>query len=219
MRKGHIGCSTSRAAPATWRWRLQRSRWRPRGMSCSPTSMPRCCEQGRSPARRRRRCRQPVDRTGRCREPAVCRQPPSIASRSRSACATSPTRTPHYASMRRVLKPGGKLLILEFSKPVEALAACLRRCTPFNVLPVLGQTGRRRPQKAISTWPSPFACIRIPGRTLLANDGSRRTLSACRYRNLAAWRRRAAHRLPRSRHYRGRVLLQAFLKPQCGPRC
>lgn len=42
------------------------------------------------------------------------------------------------ASMRRVLKPGGQLLVLEFSKPDEALRA-LYDTYSFRVLPVLGR--------------------------------------------------------------------------------
>jgi demethylmenaquinone methyltransferase / 2-methoxy-6-polyprenyl-1,4-benzoquinol methylase len=42
------------------------------------------------------------------------------------------------ASMRRVLKPGGKALILEFSKPLEALQP-LYDLYSFRVLPALGK--------------------------------------------------------------------------------
>jgi demethylmenaquinone methyltransferase/2-methoxy-6-polyprenyl-1,4-benzoquinol methylase len=42
------------------------------------------------------------------------------------------------ASMRRILKPGGKALILEFSKPLEALRP-LYDMYSFRVLPVLGR--------------------------------------------------------------------------------
>ncbi len=42
------------------------------------------------------------------------------------------------ASMLRVLKPGGKLLILEFSKPAEAIKAAYDLYS-FKVLPVLGK--------------------------------------------------------------------------------
>lgn len=42
-------------------------------------------------------------------------------------------------SMRRVLKPGGQLLVLEFSKPVNATLASLYDSYSFNILPKLGQ--------------------------------------------------------------------------------
>jgi demethylmenaquinone methyltransferase/2-methoxy-6-polyprenyl-1,4-benzoquinol methylase len=42
-------------------------------------------------------------------------------------------------SMQRVLKPGGQLLILEFSKPVNPLLANVYDKYSFNVLPRLGQ--------------------------------------------------------------------------------
>lgn len=42
------------------------------------------------------------------------------------------------ASMFRVLKPGGKLLVLEFSKPIEALKPAYDFYS-FNVLPLMGR--------------------------------------------------------------------------------
>jgi demethylmenaquinone methyltransferase/2-methoxy-6-polyprenyl-1,4-benzoquinol methylase len=41
--------------------------------------------------------------------------------------------------MRRVLKPGGQLLVLEFSKPVAPGLAPVYDAYSFNVLPKLGQ--------------------------------------------------------------------------------
>ena len=43
------------------------------------------------------------------------------------------------ASMRRVLKVGGQLLVLEFSKPVNATLASLYDAYSFKLLPVLGR--------------------------------------------------------------------------------
>jgi demethylmenaquinone methyltransferase/2-methoxy-6-polyprenyl-1,4-benzoquinol methylase len=43
------------------------------------------------------------------------------------------------ASMRRVLKPGGQLLILEFSQPVAPGLKPVYDAYSFNILPVLGQ--------------------------------------------------------------------------------
>jgi demethylmenaquinone methyltransferase/2-methoxy-6-polyprenyl-1,4-benzoquinol methylase len=42
------------------------------------------------------------------------------------------------ASMYRVLKPGGKLLVLEFSKPVTPLLAKIYDLYSFNVIPKIG---------------------------------------------------------------------------------
>jgi demethylmenaquinone methyltransferase / 2-methoxy-6-polyprenyl-1,4-benzoquinol methylase len=42
-------------------------------------------------------------------------------------------------SMRRVLKPGGQLLVLEFSKPLNGTLASLYDSYSFNILPKLGQ--------------------------------------------------------------------------------
>jgi demethylmenaquinone methyltransferase/2-methoxy-6-polyprenyl-1,4-benzoquinol methylase len=43
------------------------------------------------------------------------------------------------ASMLRVLKPGGRLLILEFSKPTSSLFSRIYDIYSFNVLPALGE--------------------------------------------------------------------------------
>jgi demethylmenaquinone methyltransferase/2-methoxy-6-polyprenyl-1,4-benzoquinol methylase len=43
------------------------------------------------------------------------------------------------AAMRRVLRPGGKLVVLEFSKPVDNTLARIYDSYSFNVLPKLGQ--------------------------------------------------------------------------------
>lgn len=44
------------------------------------------------------------------------------------------------AAMRRVLKPGGRALVLEFSKPVSPALARLYELYSFNVIPWLGET-------------------------------------------------------------------------------
>lgn len=43
------------------------------------------------------------------------------------------------ASMLRILKPGGRLLILEFSKPVNGLLEKIYDKYSFNILPVMGK--------------------------------------------------------------------------------
>ena len=43
------------------------------------------------------------------------------------------------AEMYRVLKPGGKVLILEFSKPARRGQARLRPCILSRILPLLGK--------------------------------------------------------------------------------
>ena len=43
------------------------------------------------------------------------------------------------ASMRRVLKPGGQLMVLEFSTPVIPMLSRLYDAYSFNVLPWLGR--------------------------------------------------------------------------------
>ena len=87
----------------------------------------------RRPRRRRRllaghdrgRARQhaATARSSSCRPtPRRCRSPTtsSTPSRSRSACATSSTRMVALAEMYRVAKPGGRIVICEFSKPPRA---------------------------------------------------------------------------------------------------
>jgi demethylmenaquinone methyltransferase/2-methoxy-6-polyprenyl-1,4-benzoquinol methylase len=64
------------------------------------------------------------------------------------------------AEMARVLKPGGKLLVLEFSK-----LALLSRCTTgtFNILPRIGQLVATPTGTGIG--PSPSACTRTSRRS------------------------------------------------------
>ena len=52
-----------------------------------------------------------------------------------------------FKEMHRVLKPGGKLLCLEFSKPKNPLFRALYDFYSFNVMPMMGQliTGSARP--------------------------------------------------------------------------
>lgn len=47
------------------------------------------------------------------------------------------------ASMRRVIRPGGRLLVLEFSKPVNAGLSRLYDVYSFSVLPLLGRVVAR----------------------------------------------------------------------------
>ena len=61
------------------------------------------------------------------------------------------------AEMARVLKPGGRLLVLEFSKVAAPLAKAYDWYS-FNVLPRLGQLGRGRRRRATATSPNRSAC-------------------------------------------------------------
>ena len=61
-------------------------------------------------------------------------------------------------SMLRVLKPGGKMLILEFSKPADAIKPAYDLYS-FKVLPTVGKLVAND-EESSCTWPNPFACIR-----------------------------------------------------------
>ena len=85
------------------------------------------------------------------------------------------------ASMRRVLKPGGRLLILEFSKPAEALKPAYDLYS-FRVLPLIGKlvanddASYRYLAESIRMHPDQEALL-----GMLEDAGFER----CRYRNLA----------------------------------
>jgi demethylmenaquinone methyltransferase/2-methoxy-6-polyprenyl-1,4-benzoquinol methylase len=85
------------------------------------------------------------------------------------------------ASMRRVLKPGGKILILEFSKPAEAIKPAYDFYS-FKVIPLLG--------KLIADDESSYQylaeSIRMhPNQDELLQMMEQTGLERCRYHNLA----------------------------------
>jgi ubiquinone/menaquinone biosynthesis methyltransferase len=63
------------------------------------------------------------------------------------------------AEMNRVLKPGGKLLVLEFSKVAKPLEKVYDWYS-FKVLPKLWASWSRATKPATATWRSPSACTR-----------------------------------------------------------
>lgn len=86
------------------------------------------------------------------------------------------------ASMRRVLKPGGQLLVLEFSHPVQALRP-LYEAYSFRVLPLLGklvaddEASYRYLAESIRMHPDQEALL-----AMMQQAG----LEDCRYHNLSA---------------------------------
>ena len=85
------------------------------------------------------------------------------------------------ASMRRVLKPGGRLLVLEFSKPVVPGLKPLYDVYSFSVLPWLG-AGIACDPAATATSPSRSACSRT--RRRCAGMMREAGFEDCRYHNL-----------------------------------
>ena len=64
-------------------------------------------------------------------------------------------------SMLRVLKPGGKLLVLEFSKPPNSMLSKIYDRYSFSVLPKLGKLFANDADKFINTWRNQFVCTQI----------------------------------------------------------
>jgi ubiquinone/menaquinone biosynthesis C-methylase UbiE len=62
--------------------------------------------------------------------------------------------------MYRVLKPGGRLLVLEFSKPIIEPLSKAYDAYSFHVLPRVGNWWPKT-VKAIATWRNLFVCTRI----------------------------------------------------------
>jgi demethylmenaquinone methyltransferase/2-methoxy-6-polyprenyl-1,4-benzoquinol methylase len=60
-------------------------------------------------------------------------------------------------AMYRVLKPGGRLLVLEFSKPVFEPFSKLYDFYSFTALPMMGKLVRMI-LKVINTLPNQFVC-------------------------------------------------------------
>jgi demethylmenaquinone methyltransferase/2-methoxy-6-polyprenyl-1,4-benzoquinol methylase len=84
-------------------------------------------------------------------------------------------------SMHRVLKPGGKLLILEFSKPVEAIQPAYDFYS-FKVLPILGKLVANDED----SYQYLAESIRMhPDQETLLGMMQAAGLERCRYRNLA----------------------------------
>ena len=86
------------------------------------------------------------------------------------------------ASMQRVLKPGGQLLILEFSTPVFPALSRLYDAYSFNVLPLLGRFVARDRDSYRYLAES---IRRHPDQQTLLGMMQTAGLEACRYHNLA----------------------------------
>jgi demethylmenaquinone methyltransferase/2-methoxy-6-polyprenyl-1,4-benzoquinol methylase len=86
------------------------------------------------------------------------------------------------ASMRRVLKPGGRLLILEFSKPVLPGLKPVYDAYSFSVLPWLGARIAKDPDSYRYLAES---IRRFPDQETLAGMMREAGLEDCRYHNLS----------------------------------
>ena len=129
-------CSTWPVAPATWRWNLP-PRLARTVMSSWPTSTLRCCEQGRD-----RLVDAGVAGNLSIAQVDAENLPFADSTFDRITIAFGlrnvTDKDAALRSMFRVLKPGGKALILEFSKPDEALKPAYDLYS-FKVLPVIGK--------------------------------------------------------------------------------
>jgi len=85
------------------------------------------------------------------------------------------------AAMRRVLKPGGQLLVLEFSKPVLPALARLYDAYSFNLLPWLGRAvaGDAESYRYLAE-----SIRRHPDQETLIELMKTAGLESCRYHNL-----------------------------------
>jgi demethylmenaquinone methyltransferase/2-methoxy-6-polyprenyl-1,4-benzoquinol methylase len=85
------------------------------------------------------------------------------------------------ASMRRVLKPGGQLLVLEFSQPVLPALARIYDLYSFNVLPWLGRAvaGDAESYRYLAE-----SIRRHPNQEALLGLMNSAGLEGCRYHNL-----------------------------------
>jgi len=86
------------------------------------------------------------------------------------------------ASMRRVLRPGGRLLVLEFSKPVVPGLKPVYDVYSFSVLPWLG---KRIAGDADSYQYLAESIRRFPDQETLCNMMREAGLDDCRYHNLS----------------------------------
>ena len=103
-------CSTWPAAPATCAASWPPPGYRPIGVDLSLR------HAGRRPHRR-------AARPGRRPPPARARRRRSTASPAASPCATSSTSTPFFAELARVVRPGGRIALLEVAEPPNPRAA------------------------------------------------------------------------------------------------
>ena len=63
---------------------------------------------------------------------------PSTPSPSATGCATSPTSASAIGEMRRVLAPGGRVVVLDFGKPDNPVAAALYGAFLRTMMPAVG---------------------------------------------------------------------------------
>ena len=169
----------------------RRTRGRRRVVVCDVNQQ--MLEIGRARAIDRRHPRRHRVAVRRCRGAAVRRPQRSTSIRSPSACATSPGSSAALAEARRVLKPGGRFLCLEFTPAVTPLLQPLYDLYSFQVLPLLGPGRHRRPRRLrLSGREHP--AVSAAGRT--GRDDRRGRARSVRFRNLtggiaalhSAWR-------------------------------
>ena len=171
------------------------------------------------------RCRSPPATAPGCRSPT----PPSTRSRSPSGCATSSTRWPGLREMRRVTRPGGRLVVCEFSHPTWAPFRTVYVEYLMRALPPIARAVSSSPDayvylaESIRAWPDQPGLAALDRRGRLAARPSGATSPAASSPCTAPASARTSARASRaiigpSRQRRRITQRLRALNPQVSPR-
>ena len=161
-------CSTSRPAPATWR-SSSRGASPPTARSSAATS-PRRCSRARAQGRKPRRAAELrfewADALALPYADDASTPPPSA-----SAHATSPTSRAAWREMARVVRPGGRVVVLEITTPTRPPLSLFYRLWFDRVVPLLGRASRGDDPGDATTLPAELGQA-LPGAGGLAGGCS-----------------------------------------------